>query len=92
MDKRLELTNEQKLAVENYKQACKQLKAANVKAIYRVDELYLINGNNVIDIDFADCADEDMVEVEFDDLTCYDCPYDFGVGFYDEESFAVKFD
>ena len=95
MDKRLELTEEQKLAIENYEKACKVLKAANVKAVYRVDELYFINGNNVNGINFVDDVEqeddnEEIVELDFDELHCYDYPYDFAVGFHDEQSFAVK--
>ena len=95
MDKRLELTDEQKLAIENYAKACRELKSTNVKAIYRVDELYFLNGNNITDINFVDYVEqeddnEEIVELEFDKLTCYDCPCDFAVGFHDEPSFAVK--
>ena len=95
MDKRLELTEEQKLAIENYAKACRELKAANVKAVYRVDELYFLNGNNITDINFVDYVEqeddnEEIVELDFDKLPCYDYPYDFAVGLHDEPSFAVK--
>ena len=95
MDKRLELTEEQKLAIENYAKACRELKAANVKAVYRVDELYFLNGNNIKDINFVDYVEqeddnEEIVELDFDKLPCYDYPYDFAVGLHDEQSFAVK--
>ena len=95
MDKRLELTEEQKLAIENYAKACRELKAANVKAVYRVDELYFLNGNNITDINFVNYVEqeddnEEIVELNFDELPCYDYPYDFAVGLSDEPSFAVK--
>lgn len=84
MDKRLELTEEQKLAIENYAKACRELKAANVKAVYRVDELYFLNGNNITEINFVDYVEqeddnEEIVELQFDELPCYDYPYDFAV-------------
>ena len=95
MDKRLELTEEQKLAIENYAKACRELKAANVKAVYRVDELYFLNGNNITEINFVDYVEqeddnEEIVELDFDERPCYDDPYDFAVGLHDEQSFAVK--
>jgi len=95
MDKRLELTDEQKLAIENYAKACRELKAANVKAVYRVDELYFLNGNNITEINFVDYVEQEddnekIVELDFDGLPCYDYPYDFAVGVSDEKSFAVK--
>ena len=95
MDKRLELTEEQKLAIENYAKACRELKAANVKAVYRVDELYFLNGNNITEINFVDYVEqeddnEEIVELQFDELPCYDYPYDFAVGLHDEQNFAVK--
>ncbi len=95
MDKRLELTAKQKIAIENYKKSCRELKSANVKAVYRVDELYFINGNNITDINFVDYVEkeddnEEIVEIKFDELPCYDYPYDFAVGLHDEKGFAVK--
>ena len=80
MDKRLELTEEQKLAIENYAKACRELKAANVKAVYRVDELYFLNGNNITEINFVDYVEqendnEEIVELEFDELPYYEYSY-----------------
>jgi hypothetical protein len=68
------------------------MKAANIKAVYRVDELYLINGEQVKELNFVDYIDDELgevIETEFDELECYDYPYDFAVAMKDEQSFAA---
>ena len=91
LDKRLELTEEQKDIVKRYSEICKEMRDANIKAIYRVDELYLINGNNVKELNFIDYIDDEgeVIETDFDELECYDYPYDFAVALRDEQSFAA---
>ena len=93
MNKKLELTPEQKELVAKYRELCREMKLANIKAVYRVDELYFINGTNVSEINFADYIDpengENVEKIKFDELTCYDYPYDFAVGVKDEGSFEV---
>ena len=91
IDKRLKLTEKQKEIVNRYSEICKEMKAANIKAVYRVDELYLINGEQVKELNFVDYIDDegDIIETDFDDLDCYDYPYDFAVGVSDEQSFAA---
>jgi hypothetical protein len=70
------------------------MKDANIMAVYHLHELYLINGEHVTDIDFTDnieMEDEEygeIIEVKFDELPCYDYPYNFGMG-CNEDDFAV---
>ena len=94
MNKKLELNTTQKKLVAKYRELCKEMKLANIKAIYRVDELYFINGDNVSEINFADYIDpedgESIEEIRFDELVCYDYPYDFAIGLKDEETFEVS--
>ena len=94
IDKRIELTESQRITINNYIKACQELNKSGVKAIYRIDELYFINGKNVTDINYSEHIEydvnEDVVEVNFDDIPCYYYPYDFAVALKDEPSFAVK--
>ena len=94
MDKRLKLNEKQAEIVKRYSEICKEMTDANIKAVYRVDDLFFINGDNVIELNFIDYIDDedelgDIVEVQFDDLTCRHYPYDFAVGVRDEQSFAA---
>ena len=93
LDKRLELNEKQKELVKRYSELCSEMMDANIKAVYRVDDLYFINGEKVSEINFVDYIDDDdsgdVVEVAFDELDCNSYPYDFAVGLKDEESFAV---
>lgn len=93
MDKRLELDENQKSVINEYLEVCQKIKDAGIKAIYRVDELFFINGEKVKDINFVGYTDPDdgqeSMEVEFDELTGYCYPYDFAVGTGGEESFEV---
>ena len=94
LDKRLELNEKQKELVKRYSEICSEMMDANIKAVYRVDDLFFINGENVIELNFIDYIDDedelgDIVEVQFDDLTCRHYPYDFAVGMRDEQSFAA---
>ena len=93
MDKRLELNENQKKVVKEYLEVCQKIKDAGIKAIYRVDDLFFINGEKVKDINFVGYTEpednEESVEVEFNELTGYGYPYDFAVGVRDEESFEV---
>lgn len=95
MDKRLELNEEQKKVVNEYVEVCRKLKNAGIKAIYRVDDLFFINGKKVKEINYVDYIDtnegEESAEIKFDELTCYGYPYDFAVGTRDEKSFEVAF-
>lgn len=92
MDKRLKLNEKQKEIVKRYSEICKEMIDANIKAVYRVDELYFINGNDVVELNFVDYIDDelgDITEINFDELDCYNYPYDFAVGVRDEKSFAA---
>lgn len=93
MDKRLELNEKQVELVKRYSELCSEMMEANIKAVYRVDDLYFVNGDNVLELNFIDYIDDedegDIVEVMFDDLTCHHYPYDFAVGLRDEQSFAA---
>jgi hypothetical protein len=93
MDKRLKLNEKQAEIVKRYSEICKEMTDANIKAVYRVDELYFVNGDKVDELNFVDYIDDDdqgdIVEINFDDLECYSYPYDFAVGVKDEESFAA---
>ena len=93
MDKRLKLNEKQAEIVKRYSEICKEMTDANIKAVYRVDELYFVNGDKVDELNFVDYIDDndqgDIVEINFDDLKCYNYPYDFAVGVGDEKSFAA---
>ena len=93
MDKRLELNEKQAELVKRYSELCSEMMEANIKAVYRVDDLYFVNGDNVLELNFIDYIDDedegDIVEVMFDDLNCHNYPYDFAVGVRDEKSFAA---
>ena len=41
MDKRLELNEKQAELVKRYSELCGEMMEANIKAVYRVDDLYL---------------------------------------------------
>lgn len=93
MDKRLVLDENQKKVVNEYLEVCQKIRNAGIKVIYRVDDLFFINGKKVKDINFVGYTEpednEEAIEVEFDELIGYPYPYDFAVGVVDEESFEV---
>jgi hypothetical protein len=93
MDKRLELNEKQAELVKRYSELCSEMMEANIKAVYRVDELYFVNGDKVDELNFVDYIDDDdqgdIVEINFNDLECYSYPYDFAVAMRDEQSFAA---
>ncbi len=58
MDKRLELNEKQAELVKRYSELCSEMMEANIKAVYRVDDLYFVNGDNVLELNFIDYIDD----------------------------------
>lgn len=92
MDKRLKLTSKQQQLVDRYNEVVKEMKDANIKAIYRPrTDIFLFNGESVADCDYVgDVEDCDLV-VDLDDLTLVENPISFALGFCDEEYVSFKF-
>ena len=78
MDKRLELTREQKNIMERYENILKEMDDANIKCVYRSwGELVAINGEQVDELLFDEDLPDDVTDnarVDFDDAYPTDCP------------------
>lgn len=94
MDKRLELTDEQRIAMNRYNNAVKELLESGVRCVFRTfDEIAVINGKEVGELafeeDFIEDADNEVVR--FDELEQIECPFGLNLN-CNEKTFVVWFE
>ena len=94
MDKRLELTDEQRVAMNRYNNAVKELLESGVHCVFRTfDEIAVFNGKDVDEVLFEeDFIDDKVCEmVQFDELEQIECPFGLNLN-CNEKSFVVWFE
>lgn len=91
LDERLQLTDNQLIAINRYNNAVRDLLETGVQCVFReFEEIGAFNGNKVDEVTFEeDTADGDIV-IQFNDLMQIECP--FGLNLVtNDRAFNVRF-
>ena len=76
LDERLQLTDEQMIAINRYNNAVKDLLESGVECVFReFSEIGAFNGKEVAEVTFVEDMSDDDIVIQFNDLLQIECPF-----------------